>query len=1263
MLKGLVLLGVLLGSFTFGGTTLQAQPLACNGTPNSPLNVGVDSNCDAEIFADMVLEGTSGSTYTLVAMTLGGNLIVQGPEPIIVPGTFLGQTIAVTVIDDNSGNQCTGYMALEDNLAPVFITCPDIEVTCSSDLDPNSLGYPNVIDNCDVNFQLNYFDQMVGPDCNMAGDYIGNVTRTWTALDASGNSSQCIQTINLLKATLGDVVFPDDYDSSCDNPVTDPMITGMPEIDGNEILTGGYCQMVTSYQDNIVFSCLPAQHSYLVIRTWTVFDECTGQFIEDQQVIDVADDELPDITCPDPITVSASSDICAGSFFIPEPTATDNCSPDANIIYGASTSFGGSGFGPFLNIPVGQYSVTYTAEDECGNMAMCNVDLNVVDDVQPTAICDEFTVAAINSLGEAVVPAQNLDDGSYDNCAAIVFTASRDDGATFAPFVTFDCDDVGMSIDVILRVTEATNANSFNDCQVVVNVMDNVAPVLICPDTETVDCFEDTGDLSEFGYPVVIDNCPNEYILTADSTYNIDNCGEGYIIRNFSVVDGSGNTDNCTQTIFIDNMTPYDGNTIQWPDDYELDDACITPEFLHPDSLPAPYAYPFIPNAPCTLPAWNYSDQLFYINYPGCYKIIRTWTVMDWCSYDPNNPANGGIWFHTQIIKLNDNTAPDLTVSGMVSASTGPNCGPAYVNIPVATATDCNTNLLFTNDSPYADAGGADASGFYPVGETLVTFSVEDGCGNVSTGTVLVKVEDTTPPSPTCIDLITELSDMGPPNGISVPVDPNLVLLEAFDNCTADVDIEVFIQPEGASGNPPSATEWIFTCDDLGSNMMEIWVVDEAGNADFCVVEIIIQDNFVTCPPTIQTATLAGFVEDENGDMIVPAEVSVNGSNGADQSQTGGDYIFDNLEIGGDYSLSAQLDANPANGVTTYDLVLISKHILDVDPLSSPYKMIAADANNSGTITTLDMVDITKVILFLEPSFPSNTSWRFIDADHEFPADPFSEPFPEAINYNNLDFDDLEADFIGVKVGDVNNSANPDVADDPQDRTVDGYQAFAVNNQRLTAGESYEVHFFPALAADLAAWQFTLDYDPDVIDLQYVTPGNLPGLNEENFALLNPEAGLATAAWFNPDAVAFNPEVAMFSATFTALKDAEIHEVLDMNSLLTQAEAYAENGERYDLGLTFRTGDVASGYELLPNRPNPFSDVTELSWYFPKATDASLKVFDVTGRLVYNLDGKYQAGQHNITLDRNQFPGGGTYFYRIETEEFSATRRMILVDQ
>jgi len=74
----------------------------------------------------------------------------------------------------------------------------------------------------------------------------------------------------------------------------------------------------------------------------------------------------------------------------------------------------------------------------------------------------------------------------------------------------------------------------------------------------------------------------------------------------------------------------------------------------------------------------------------------------------------------------------------------------------------------------------------------------------------------------------------------------------------------------------------------------------------------------------------------------------------------------------------------PTVGVTTVDLSIIRRHILNITPLDSPYKLLAADVNGSDTVTTLDISLIRKMILGSIDTFPAGT-WRFVPADHVFP--------------------------------------------------------------------------------------------------------------------------------------------------------------------------------------------------------------------------------------------------------------------------------------
>ncbi|MDO8366334.1 MAG: hypothetical protein Q7T20_06020 [Saprospiraceae bacterium] len=139
-----------------------------------------------------------------------------------------------------------------------------------------------------------------------------------------------------------------------------------------------------------------------------------------------------------------------------------------------------------------------------------------------------------------------------------------------------------------------------------------------------------------------------------------------------------------------------------------------------------------------------------------------------------------------------------------------------------------------------------------------------------------------------------------------------------------------------------------------------------------------------------------------------------------------GNYTFNNVPAGGNYNIKPLHDVNDLNGVTTYDLVLISKHILSLEPLNSPWKMLAADVNQTSSITTFDIVEGRKVILGINAGFNANNSWRFLPAYTIFnnPNNPFSGGIPpDNININNLQANYNTADFKGIKVGDVNNSA------------------------------------------------------------------------------------------------------------------------------------------------------------------------------------------------------------------------------------------------
>ena len=84
-------------------------------------------------------------------------------------------------------------------------------------------------------------------------------------------------------------------------------------------------------------------------------------------------------------------------------------------------------------------------------------------------------------------------------------------------------------------------------------------------------------------------------------------------------------------------------------------------------------------------------------------------------------------------------------------------------------------------------------------------------------------------------------------------------------------------------------------------------------------------------------------------------------------------------------------------------------------------------------------------------------------------------------------------------------------------------------------------------------------------------------------------------------------------------------------------------------------------YDLKQNYPNPFNPSTEIKFAIKEAGCVSLKVYDILGNLVKVLvDEQMNAGYYNITFNANNL-SSGVYFYKIQTNNFSKVKKMMLV--
>lgn len=89
--------------------------------------------------------------------------------------------------------------------------------------------------------------------------------------------------------------------------------------------------------------------------------------------------------------------------------------------------------------------------------------------------------------------------------------------------------------------------------------------------------------------------------------------------------------------------------------------------------------------------------------------------------------------------------------------------------------------------------------------------------------------------------------------------------------------------------------------------------------------------------------------------------------------------------------------------------------------------------------------------------------------------------------------------------------------------------------------------------------------------------------------------------------------------------------------------------------------EVPSQYVLDQNFPNPFNPSTTIKFRIPRKSFATLRIFDVMGKEVSNLISKdLISGEHSLQWNAEDLPSG-IYFYKLETESFTDTKKLILI--
>lgn len=1235
----------------FGGQTVLSQcALICKNN----ITVALESGGTATLYPSMLLQSSVGcsNNFTITVTDTAGNVY----DPVLV-SSLIGEPLTATLTHPASGNSCNVGITLVDNQPPV-LDCEDtLVIWCNEPNIPDSLGYPEVSDNATVadSIDLEFIDLFTDLECTDSLHISGEemtafIERTWTATDESGNSSSCVQFIFLRRATPDLVIFPKHRDGvqkpalecSVDDP-NDLNLTGQPMLGGHILDNTSNCDLVTSFNDQTIPTCGGARK---IIRTWTVFDLCTEDFRVFSQIIKVQDTTPPVITCPAGVSFNTYSNSCTAQVWLPQATAMDSCSA---VTVAASWSFG-TGLGPFNSVPVGTHTATYTAKDGCNNTSTCQITVKVIDDKKPIALCETLVNVAIQEDGTALVFAETFDNGSYDNCGIAKLEVSRN-GDPFDEFVNFDCSDLGQQVQVSLKVTDSNGL--VKECQSNAAVKDEVEPEIVCPAAITLNCGSNYNNPALTGIPFASDNC-----TVASTNYtniiNLNSCGNGTVQRTWKATDQSGNFSTCQQLITIADNTPI---TVTFPGDI------LTYE-CEPNTETSITGEPIVAGQDCEQLQITHTDYYFYTAEPACYKLIRNWAIIDWCSYQPNAPNGVGFWDHTQVIEVRDSVPPVLTCPADLTVGIDNTQCQMLATVPLPQVEDCSNQVAITNNSAHAQNSNGAATGVYPKGMHTITYTAEDGCGNNSKCTMKLTIVDTEAPSPVCNNGVSVTIQQ---NGY-VTLTPSMINNGSHDNCSPVSSLILQVSPN------------TFDCQSVGTKIVTLTVTDEAGNSAFCQTNVVVQDNFNVCDNQL-TGTIAGKLSRENGDPVAQKLVGLNGGLSiAMHTDVDGTFAFPNLPLGQNYTLMPSYDTKPLNGVTTFDLVIIRRHILGIEYLGSPYKIIAADVNKSGSVTTFDLVELQKLILNITTVFPNNNkSWRFVPSDYVFPdtKNPFQPPFPEIITIQNLEGSLWNKNFVSIKTGDVNNSANPANlgGGESGDRSFTDALIFRTEDIELVAGYEYTIPFMVSAEGSIAGFQFTFDFDENALDFIAVEPGALPLLSQNNFG--TPDeigASAVTVSWDNYTRQVLPQDKAIFTLKFVANSNALLSEVLSINSRYTQAEAYGVNFDAPGsfqernafelLGVTLEFDQPADRrLQLYQNTPNPFQQSTTVGFYLPEATQVTFRIYDVYGKLLKTEEGSFSQGAHDIIFDLAGQPASGILLCEMAAEGFRRrTIKMIRTD-
>ena len=845
--------------------------------PNTiPVIPGIPGNCVNKLAGNM---GTP-----TVTSAVGATITNSAFDPVqsmfqLTDDWNIGEVAQVYwKVADDQGHTATFefFVTFTDTTAPVVNTgglLPSVQYFSIRQVPPPPILTAS--DSCFVTLNV-LFEQSTPPALCQGGTF----TRTWTAVDQSGNTGRFTQTILIHSDTLPPVVTgaPQNGSASCTQTAAAyPAWLAAQMAAFKATDPSG----VASYSNNAPPSITGACPPPLTV-TFLATDSC-GFSATRTATFTVLDTHGPDVVVAPKDSIVACSPpagnhLAALADWIHRRAglvAQDSCTPAGQLTYfmqiggqvrdsaqvvaafqastanGCITQMVGAQTVPKVRAVV---RVDFYAADACGKSSlMGHADFAAIDTLPPVLSGNPLTEECGGGNDNTALVNWINNPGNIsasDACSAFTWTdfswvtaTGQTGSGSFGsgPYPTIPANNCNWHVDVTFRATD--DCGNIGSTTLRFRIADSTPPVfpalpagmLYCPNVTP------PKPLAQ-----VSDNCDTSIVITSNFQIINQLCSDSYdMLVTWTATDDCGNTRTATQTFMVRDTTAPVFTLVPPNITVRCDTFALPPAPVLGQNIAASDVCGDILGV-------IYSDLSNQNPNPATcahytYTIVRKFTIADDCG----NSATA-----QQIIEVTDNIPP--VISGFLDTTLV--CAVPEPLTPAPTATDVCTGFTSAPVLQSQDLTGGACPDSYT---RTLTWASTDLCGNTGYFTQDIHIVDTVKPALSGVpgDIFVECNAVPPP--------PPLSTITGADNCDEDVDIQ-FSETEIRDPNPANCAHW--------TNYMVIrqWTAsDNCGNSRTYTQTISVQDNTGPELVAVDTVGLPAAPGLCGANVVVPALVSV----------------------------------------------------------------------------------------------------------------------------------------------------------------------------------------------------------------------------------------------------------------------------------------------------------------------------------------------------------------------------------------------------